>query len=233
MNDVGMLNGGHDLDLPADPQGVLLSLDLGFLDGLDRHLLVGRSVDGELYFTVGALSQLADNLKSLSQLVFLPGAILRIFLDNHGEESTAKIGSCQSKYSPVVPFIDSGGLACVTLVGRLLLPRTSPRVGGDPRLCFTAGLVAHWGARVDGWWNCGTHVETGGVGKKKENEDRYTLRCFWGGEDSTGRRSHHGHFGGTAWDDVPVRRGGVSTGNGRNAFSVRKGGNDVIAEKWC
>lgn len=91
----------------------------------------------------------------------------------------------------------------------------------------TLGSTGRWmvelrHSRGDGWrW------------KKKENEDRYTLRCFWGGEDSTGRRSHHGHFGGTAWDDVPVRRGGVSTGNGRNAFSVRKGGNDVIAEKWC
>ena len=38
VNDVGVLNGGHDLDLPSDPDQVGLRLDLALLDRLDRDL---------------------------------------------------------------------------------------------------------------------------------------------------------------------------------------------------
>ena len=33
-----MLNGGHDLNLPTDPDEVSLGLDLALLDRLDRNL---------------------------------------------------------------------------------------------------------------------------------------------------------------------------------------------------
>ena len=38
VNDVGMLDGGHDLDLSSDPDQVCLRLYLALLDGLDGNL---------------------------------------------------------------------------------------------------------------------------------------------------------------------------------------------------
>ena len=38
VNDVGVLNGGHDLDLPSNPDQVGLRLDLALLDRFDRDL---------------------------------------------------------------------------------------------------------------------------------------------------------------------------------------------------
>ena len=39
VNDVGMLDGGHDLDLSSDPDQVCLRLYLALLDGLDGNLI--------------------------------------------------------------------------------------------------------------------------------------------------------------------------------------------------
>ena len=38
VDDVGVVDGGHDLYLPPDPHEVRLRLDLALLDRLDRHL---------------------------------------------------------------------------------------------------------------------------------------------------------------------------------------------------
>jgi hypothetical protein len=38
VDDVGVLDRGHDLDFAPDPDEVGLRLDLGLLDRLDRHL---------------------------------------------------------------------------------------------------------------------------------------------------------------------------------------------------
>jgi len=43
VDDVGVLDGGHDLDLPPDPDEVRLRLYLALLDRLDRNL--GEIVD--------------------------------------------------------------------------------------------------------------------------------------------------------------------------------------------
>lgn len=44
VNDLRMLNGGHDLDFSSDPHQVLFRFDLGFLDRLDGHLERERPV---------------------------------------------------------------------------------------------------------------------------------------------------------------------------------------------
>ena len=38
VDDVGMLDRGHDLDLSSDPDQIRLRLYLALLDGLDGHL---------------------------------------------------------------------------------------------------------------------------------------------------------------------------------------------------
>jgi hypothetical protein len=43
VDDVGVLDRGHDLDLPPDPDEVRLCLNLALLDRLDRNL--GEIVD--------------------------------------------------------------------------------------------------------------------------------------------------------------------------------------------
>jgi hypothetical protein len=43
VDNVGVLDGGHDLDLPPDPDEVRLRLNLALLDRLDRNL--GEIVD--------------------------------------------------------------------------------------------------------------------------------------------------------------------------------------------
>ena len=59
MNDVWVLNGGHDLDLPTDPDEVGLGLDLALLDRLDSDLHHGKPLHlfyvYKTYFILGFL----------------------------------------------------------------------------------------------------------------------------------------------------------------------------------
>ena len=56
-----MLNGGHDLNLPTDPDEVSLGLDLALLDRLDRNLEQTSVKNLRSFFLGGGV--LADDFK--------------------------------------------------------------------------------------------------------------------------------------------------------------------------
>ena len=70
MNDIWVLNRGHDLDFPSNSHQICLCLDLRLFDGFDGNLLASLFVDTKLNLAIRTLTQLAPDLESVFQFSF-------------------------------------------------------------------------------------------------------------------------------------------------------------------